>query len=92
MIYQQILNLDYNPLIAFFTLVLLMFLALYLYLKVRRFLLSVVVFVFSLIIGINALSQTDIPFTPMIQIFFLVFQICIILIMSVEAYNSGSTE
>jgi hypothetical protein len=80
------LDIDYFPLINFFTLVFLMIVALYCYMKVRRYIINLVIFLFSLIIGINSMSATDMPFNPMFQIFFLVFHTTLILIMSIEVH------
>lgn len=76
--------LDFYPIMTFLTLIILIVLSLYCYLKVRRFLLNLVIYLFSLIIGFNALNESTIPFTPYIQIFFLFFQTTILLIMAIE--------
>lgn len=57
-----------------------------LYTKVRIFLVILTVFLFSLVIGMSSLEQFDIPFSPYIQIFFLVFQSIFFLMTSIEVY------
>ena len=83
----EIFGIEYFPLINFFMLIFLIILSLYCYTKVRRYLISLVVFLFSLIIGIRSMSETEMPFTPYIQVFFIVFQVIIILLMSLELRN-----
>ena len=76
--------LDLYPYMTFATLIILIILNLYCYLKVRRFLINLVIYAFSLIIGFNAFNESTIPFTPYIQIFFIMFQSTIFLIMAIE--------
>ena len=68
-------------------LIFLMLSMLYLYKKYKeKFELIVSVFLFSLIIGIDSLSYT-IPFTPYIQLFFLLFQTIFFISFSIDYYN-----
>ena len=69
-----------------FLLIFLMIFMIVLYIKVRRFLLILIIFLFSLILGINSLS-VDIPLSPYFQILFILFQSCFFLITSIELYT-----
>lgn len=78
----------YQPMLAFFILIILMSLMFFLYMKVRKpELLILVVFLFSLIIGIGALMNCGIPFTPYLQIFFILFQLSIFILASLNYYE-----
>jgi hypothetical protein len=54
--------------------VFLMVLMIYLYVKIDRFLPLLVIFLFSIIIGMVSFSGSYLPFTPFIQLFFILFQ------------------
>ena len=69
-----------------------MLVMLVLYTKLRRFVLITVVFLFSLVIGMMSIQETSIPFSPYIQIFFLLFQTIIFLITSLRVYQYGGQE
>lgn len=77
-------TIDFYPYITFLSLIFLLVLHLYCYVKIRRFLINLVIYLFSLIIGYQAFNESTIPFTPFFQIFFLFFQTTILLIMSIE--------
>jgi len=64
-------------------LVILMVLMMYFYKKVRRLLPIIVIFLFSIIIGIYSISIVGLPFTPWFQLFFILFQ-SVIFYMSIE--------
>lgn len=66
--------------------VLLLILMIYFYVKVRRFLPILVIFVFSLIIGMASLSSL-VPFFPWFNIFFILFQSIIFMLTSLDLYN-----
>ncbi len=87
MIFQLVDFTDFQPILSFIILLILMILMLVVYLKVRIFLVVLVIFLFSLVIGIGALVESNIPFTPYIQIFFLMFQLSIFITISIEAYQ-----
>lgn len=53
---------------------LMIFLMLFLYLKTREFIPILFVYCFSLLLGVISFSVSRIPFTPYIQIFFMLFQ------------------
>lgn len=82
---SNVLNLDYIPYLTFGILIFFIILALYCYIKVRRWLLSFTIFVFSLIIGVYSFNEANLPFAPMFQIFFLFFQVVIFIIITIEA-------
>ena len=75
------------PLMTFFALMFLFGLMLYCYMKVRVFLVILVIYLFSLIIGFMALNESIIPFTPYLQIFFLIFQSIIFIIVALEVFR-----
>ena len=77
-----------TPILSVFILFLIMFITIILFLKIRIFLVILVVFLFSLVIGISALSETSIPFSPYLQIFFLLHQSIIFLITSIEVSSN----
>lgn len=88
MIFQTVSFTDFEPTLSFVILLIFMILMLTIYLKVRKpFLLGLVVFLFSLIIGTSAIVESNIPFTPYIQIFFLLFQSVIFLLEGLEKYR-----
>ena len=59
---------------AIFILVLLLSVMIYLFAKKRYFLPILVVFLFSIVIGMDSIENSFLPFTPMFQIFFIVVQ------------------
>ena len=73
-----------TPILSIIILFLLMVIMIVLYCKIRRFIVILMLFLFSLIIGIDSLKQGIIPFSPYIQIFFLLFQTIIFLIVAIE--------
>lgn len=78
---------DLNAILSVFFIIALIGLMLICYLKVRILLVILLVFLFSLIIGVMFLSIENVPFTPYIQIFFILFQSVFLIITFVEAYN-----
>ena len=63
-----------NSALSIFMLVFLMILMLYFYKKIESFLPTLILFLFSIIFGMTAFSVAYIPFTPWIQIFFMLYQ------------------
>ena len=90
MIFQMEL-LDWNtvlqPFLAIFILIILLVIMLILYLKMRLFLPILVVFLFSLVIGMNSLTLEYIPFNPYVSIFFILFQSVIFIETSLQQYK-----
>lgn len=66
--------------------VLLLILMIYFYVKVRKFLPILVIYVFSLIIGMASFSSL-IPFFPWINVFFILFQSVIFMLTGLDLYN-----
>lgn len=89
MIFQEIIDIgfDLNAMLSVFFIMVLIGLMIICYLKIRIPLVILLIFLFSLIIGIMFLGQEGIPFTPYIQLFFLFFQSTILIITFLEAYN-----
>jgi len=58
-----------------------------LYLKLRVFLVILIVYVFSLMIGINSLQDYSIPFSPNLQILFLLYQSLFFLLTTFKLLN-----
>ena len=84
-------TLDWNtvlqPFIALFILIILMIFMVILYKYVRIWVVILVLFLFSLIIGVYSLSYEYIPFNPYISILFILFQSIFFLIISLEVYK-----
>ena len=55
--------------------------------KFKSYILTLIVFLFSIIIGFVSMSESYIPFTPFIQIFFLLFQFSIFMVITLQKYN-----
>lgn len=89
MILQEIIDIgfDLNAMLSVFFIMALIGLMIICYLKIRIPLVILLIFLFSLIIGIMFLEVDGIPFTPYIQLFFLFFQAIILIITFLEAYN-----
>ena len=81
--------LGFYPLMTFFAIIFLFCLMLFCYIKVRVFLVILVIYLFSLVIGITAMNESIIPFSPFLQIFFLVFQSIIFIIVSIEVFSKN---
>ena len=75
-----------TPIIEVIVLFLLMIFMLYLYMKVRVWVAILVLYMFSLVIGFIAVNDGAIPFTPYLQIFFLVFQTILFFLTSFDAF------
>jgi len=81
--------LGFYPLMTFFVIIFLFALMLFCYLKIRVFLLILAIYLFSLIIGLSAMNESIVPFTPFLQIFFLLFQTIIFTIVSIEVFSKN---
>lgn len=90
MIFQEIIDIgfDLNAMLSVFFIIALIGLMIICYLKIRILLVILLIFLFSLIIGIMFLSIENIPFTPYIQIFFIFFQSIILIVTFLEAYEN----
>lgn len=80
--------LSFHFIIIFFLIILLM----YIYVKNMKynFLPSLVVFGFSLLIGISSLEHSHFPLSPLVELFFLTFQTSIFLLISFNEYNNNT--
>ena len=77
-----------TPFLSLFFILFLIGMMLLCYAKFRVFLLILVIYLFSLIIGVMFLEIENIPFTPYVQIFFILFQSCIFIVVSIELYEN----
>jgi len=65
----------------------LIILMLFLYKKINKFLPTLILFLFSLIIGISSITIITLPFIPYFSLFFILFQTSIFIIKSLKIYN-----
>ena len=73
-------------------LVIMMILMIYAYKKIRKFLPVLIIFLFSIVIGLSAMSILGFPFTPWFQLFFILFQTIIFYYSVIELReNEGFT-
>ena len=83
--------LDWNtvlqPFLGVFVLLILMVIMVILYWKIRIWIAILIVFLFSLIIGVNSLTLEYIPFNPYFSIFFILFQSSFFIVRSIEIYK-----
>lgn len=90
MIYQLTTQFDllgFYPIMTIFIIIFLFALMIFCYLKIRIFVVILAIYSFSLIIGIMSFSESIIPFTPMLQIFFLLFQTIFFIITAIETFE-----
>lgn len=91
MILQNEMNsLDWSyvfaPFINVFILIFFIGLMIFAVYKFRYFLVILTIFLFSLIIGIDSISINETPFTPYLQIFFMIFQTLIFIRFTFEVF------
>ena len=79
--------LGFFPLMTLFAIIFLFMLMIFCYLKVRIFIVILVIYIFSLVIGLSALNESIIPFTPYLQIFFLLFQSVFFILVALEVFE-----
>lgn len=75
--------------ISIFLIFTLLTLMIFLYTNLREFLPILVVFLFSILFGSLAVSIVYFPFTPFIQIFFMLFQSSIFMLTTIEIFKKG---
>jgi len=63
-------------------------LIIYAYRNLQDYLIIIIIYSFSLIIGMESLTHPHTPFSPMLEIFFLVFQSGIFILASLKFYES----
>ena len=73
--------------LTFMLLIILMLLMIYIYAKNRRFTIILVIFLFSLVIGMTAFSVEGVPLTPYFQLLFLLFQTVIFILTAIDLYQ-----
>lgn len=73
-------------------LLVLIILMIYSYRNLKDILPVIVIYGFSLIIGMESLSHIHTPFSPMIEIFFLVFQSTIFLLSAMNLFQKNKTK
>lgn len=56
---------------------------------IEKFLIILTVFLFSIIIGTTAIVEFAIPFSPYLQLFFLLFQTIFFILTALESYKGG---
>lgn len=81
----EIINLD--SIMGVLSLFILIIIMIVLFKYLRVFLVILTVFLFSLIIGMIAIQDGSLPFSPYLQMFFMMFQGVIFLITSLGAYT-----
>lgn len=59
-----------------------------LFVKVKRYYLILITFLFSLVIGALSLTEGAIPFTPFTQLFFLLFNSVVFYLSATEYYEN----
>lgn len=77
-----------TPFLSLFFIIFLIGIMLLCYAKFRIMLLVLVIYLFSLIIGVMFLEIDGIPFTPYIQIFFILFQTSVFIAVSIDFYEN----
>lgn len=92
MIFSQITEqydlLGFFPIMTLFVIIFLFIIMLFCYLKIRVFIVILLIYLFSLIIGFSSMNESIIPFTPYLQIFFLLFQTVIFTITALEVFRN----
>ena len=78
-----------EPILSVFILIILMVIMLIVYVKLRIFLVILVIFLLSLIIGITSIMDYSLPFSPYLQILFILFQSVIFIITSIGVFTYG---
>lgn len=76
-----------EPVIATFILIFLVALMILIYAKFRVFILALIVEIFSLIIGLNALGINGIPISPYFQLFFVLIQTIFFVLITIEVFE-----
>lgn len=83
---------SFFPIMSLFGIILLFVIMIYCYLKIRIFLVILVIYLFSLVIGVLSFNESIIPFTPYLQIFFLLFQTTIFFLVAKEVFVDGKEK
>ena len=90
MMNETIINLNLTemlmPLAIIFILIVIMLFTLMIYIKARIFVLMLVIFSISLILGIQAISIPDLPFNPWFPILFMLWEFTFFLFTTLETF------
>lgn len=76
-----------EPIVSVFILIFLIGLMLLFYLKFRIFLVILTIFLFSLVMGGLSIQHGTIPFSPYLQLFFIVLQTIFFILTTVESFS-----
>lgn len=87
MLFEEIITV--TPILMVVILFVLMAFMVVLYITLRKFLVILTVFLFSLVIGGVAIVEFAIPFSPYLQLFFLLFQTIFFMQTSFEYLERG---
>lgn len=78
---------------SIFILVFLIVLMWYFFTKYRsnqvKFLIVLVIFLFSIVIGVSSITSFSIPFSPWFQLFFLLIQTIFFILSALEVFEKG---
>lgn len=78
-----------TPLLSGLFLLFLFIIMIYCYKKLRIFYIILIIWLFSLVIGMESIVNNDLPFSPYFQIFFMLFQTLIFMQTSFKAFSRG---
>jgi len=81
-----------NPLLALGFLMFLLVVGLYNFAKVRKPIISLILWLFSVIIGMDSMKVPYLPFTPFLQLFIIVMQSYFFMHLSVKAKLFKNTQ
>jgi len=81
------INTIVQPFILIFILIILMIIMVILYTRMKIWLVIFIMFILSLIIGINLLHLNYIPFNPYLSIGFILFQFIFLILISIKLYK-----
>lgn len=88
---EEMSSLDWStvfaPALNIFILVFLIALMLIAYYKIKRFIVVLFIFLFSIVIGILAISTAELPFNPYLPIFFILLQGIFFIMFTLEVYG-----
>ena len=80
-------------LITFHFIIMLFLIVLLMYILIKNikygFLPSLIIFGFSILIGMTSLEHPHLPISPLVEIFFMIFQTSIFLLISFNEYNNN---
>lgn len=80
-------SLVFAPTISIFLMIVMIVLMLFFYLKHDKFMIILLIYLFSLIIGIQSISISTFPLNPYFQLFFILFQTLILLYDALKTFR-----